>query len=74
MNNSSDLPYLNSTLNLSSRLQDILNVILVPAFSIFLIPLKLISIAVLVIIIKTKKEKNIKSVNSIICLRVKHAI
>jgi len=52
----SELENFNSTLNLSSRFEDILMVFLIPAFSIFLIPLKLVSIVILRLIIKRKKE------------------
>ncbi len=61
MNNSSILPNLNSTSSLSSHVEDISNVFLIPAFSIGLIPLKLASLAVLIIIIKRKKEKKHKA-------------
>jgi hypothetical protein len=60
MNDSSALPILNSTLSLSSSLNDISNVLLIPSFAIGLIPLKLFTIAVLVIIIKQKKKNNNK--------------
>ncbi len=60
MNDSSILPNLNSTLSLSSRLQDIVNVYLIPSFSICLTPLKLVSIAVLIMIINRKKKKKHK--------------
>ncbi len=61
MNNSSILPNLNSTSSLSSHVEDISNVFLIPTFSIGLIPLKLASLAVLIIIIKRKKEKKHKA-------------
>jgi len=60
MDNSSILPNLNSTLSLSSRLQDIVNVFLIPSVAICLVPVKLVSIAVLIVIIKRKKKKKHK--------------
>ena len=52
------LPYLNSTLGLSSPLQDIFYVFVFPCVSILIMPLKLVSIGVLSVVIR--KQKRIK--------------
>ena len=61
MNDSFELPKLNSTISLSSRLQDTLNVFVYPAISIAIILVKLISITVLSIVIRKKKRKKEKA-------------
>ena len=61
MNNSTILLYLNSTLSLSSRFQDILYVFVLPSICMALLPLKLISITVLTVIIRDKKRKREKA-------------
>ena len=61
MNDSFEPPKLNSTISLSSRLQDTLNVFVYPAISIAIILVKLISITVLSIVIRKKKRKKVKA-------------
>ena len=60
MNNSLNLPQLNSTSILSTRFQDIFYVFVIPMISLVGIPLKLVSICVLTIIIRHKQNKRDK--------------